>query len=155
MKSPASIRVHNSQRKVRVALPALQAFAAAALQTASAMKPRKGGVLSQLEGVHVILVSDARIAALHQQFMNIAGPTDVITFHHGEIFISVETAKANARRYRTTIDAEVRLYIAHGLLHLVGFDDTTAAASRTMAKTQERIVARAEAAMSAASRRLK
>ena len=142
-----SIRVHNSQRKLRVALPKLQAFADAALEIASSMKPRKGGVLLALQQVDVILVSDARIAALHQQFMNIAGPTDVITFHHGEVFVSVETAKANARRYRTTTNAEIRLYIAHGILHLLGFNDTTAAAARMMAKTQERIVAQAEALM--------
>lgn len=147
MKSRPSIRVFNSQRKVRVTLLRLQAFADAALALASGMTPRKGGVLAELPQVDVILVSDARIAALHQQFMNIAGPTDVITFHHGEIFVSVETAKANARRFRTTSDAEIRLYIAHGLLHLQGFSDKTAAAARTMAKTQERIVAEAEAAM--------
>ena len=147
MKSCPSIRVHNSQRKLRVALPKLQGFAQAAVEIASRMKPLKGGVLAELPQVDVILVSDARIAALHQQFMNIAGPTDVITFHHGEIFVSVETAKANARRFRTNTDAEIRLYIAHGILHLLGFNDTTAAAARTMAKTQERIVAEAEAAM--------
>lgn len=147
MKSRSSIRVHNAQRKVRVALPELQAFADAALEIAAGMKQRKGGVLAELEQVDVILVSDARIAALHQQFMHIAGPTDVITFHHGEIFVSVETAKANARRFRTTTGAEIRLYIAHGILHLLGLDDKTAAAARAMAKTQERIVAQAEAAM--------
>ena len=147
MKSCPSIRVHNSQRKLRVALPKLQAFAHAALEIASGMKPRKGGVLAKLQQVDVILVSDSRIAALHQQFMDIAGPTDVITFNHGEIFVSVETAKSNARRFRTTTDAEIHLYIAHGILHLLGFDDTTAAAARAMARTQERIVAQAEAAM--------
>ena len=147
MKSRPSICVHNLQRKVRVALPKLQAFADVALEIACGMKPRKGSVLPELQQVAVILVSDARIAALHRQFMNIAGPTDVITFHHGDIFISVETAQANARRYRTTTDAEIRLYIAHGILHLLGFDDKRAAAARTMARTQERLVAQAEAAM--------
>lgn len=145
MNSRPAIRVHNSQRKVRVALPKLQAFADAALEIASGMKPPKGSVLPELQQVDVMLVSDGRIAALHQQFMNIAGPTDVITFHHGEIFVSAETAKANARRYRTTPNAEIRLYIAHGILHLLGFDDTTPTAARMMAKTQERIVAQAEA----------
>lgn len=147
MKRSASIRVHNSQRKVRVALPKLQAFADAAFNIALRMKPRAGGVLQQLPQVDAVLVSDAKIAALHKRFMNIGGPTDVITFQHGEIFVSAETAKTNARRYRTTTDAEIRLYIAHGILHLMGLDDTTAAAERTMAKTQERLVAQAEAAM--------
>ncbi len=147
MKSRPSICVQNAQRKVRVDFPALQAFAEAALTAASRTKPRKGSVIDQLQQITIVLVSDARIAALHQQFMNIAGPTDVITFHHGDIVISVDTAKANARSYRTSTEAEIRLYIVHGILHLMGFDDTSASAARTMAKTQERVVARAEALM--------
>lgn len=147
MKASASIHVSNSQRKVRVAVPKLQAFADAALQLALRIKPWKGGVLQELPQLDAVLVSDARIAALHKQFMNIAGPTDVITFQHGEIVISAETAKANARRYRTTTESEIRLYIVHGILHLLGFDDTTQAAARTMAKRQARVVAEAEAAM--------
>ena len=141
------IRVHNSQRKMRVRLPELQAFAEAALRLALAAKPRAGGVLHQLAEVGVVLVSDARIAQLHKRFMNIAGPTDVITFQHGEIFVSVETAETHARRFRSTTDREIRLYIAHGILHLAGYDDTAASAAAAMAKAQERLVSRAEAAM--------
>ena len=141
------IRVHNGQRKMHVHLRELQRFADAAFRVSSRMKPRRGSVLHQLPQIDVMLVSDARIAALHKRFMNIAGPTDVITFQHGEIFVSVETAKANARHFRTTTDSEIRLYIVHGILHLLGFDDTTPAAARAMTKTQARVVARAEAAM--------
>jgi probable rRNA maturation factor len=147
MTSAPTIRVRNSQRKVRVELPRLQTFAREALRAALQMKPRGRGGLHELEEVHVILVSDARIAALHEQFMQIAGPTDVITFQHGDIFISTETAQANSRRFGSSTDAEIRLYIAHGILHLLGFDDTTAAAARLMAKAQDRLVRAAEAAM--------
>jgi probable rRNA maturation factor len=147
MTAEPTIHVRNLQRKVRVELAALQTFADSALQLALSLKPRRGAVLQGLPRVDVILVSDARMAALHEQFMQIAGPTDVITFQHGEIFISTETARANARRFRSTTDSEIRLYIAHGLLHLLGFDDTTASAARTMAKAQARLVAAAEAAM--------
>ncbi len=54
--------------------------------------------------VNVVLVSDRRMAALHQRFMQIAGPTDVLTFQHGEIVVSVETAQANAARFRSSTD---------------------------------------------------
>ncbi len=146
MKPAPTIRVRNSQRKVRVELARLQTFAASALQAALRLKARGGGGLHELEEVVVVLVSDARIAALHEQFMQIAGPTDVITFQHGDIFISTETAEANARRFRTSTEREIRLYIAHGILHLLGFDDTTPAAARVMGKAQERLVRAAEAA---------
>ena len=145
MNTAPLIRVYNSQRKVRVAVPELQAFADAALKIALRMKRRKGGVLQRLPQLDVVVVSDQRISALHRQFMNIAGPTDVITFQHGEIFVSAETAKANARRFRTSTEAEIRLYMVHGILHLLGFDDTTPAAARAMSKTQERLVAEAGA----------
>lgn len=132
---------------MRVDLRALQRFADAALCIAVEMKRRRGSVLHQLPGIDVIIISDARMAALHKRFMNIAGPTDVITFQHGEIFVSAETAKANARRFRSTSDTEIRLYIVHGILHLMGFDDTTPAAARAMMKTQARLVAKADAAL--------
>ena len=41
--------------------------------------------------------------AIHRRFMGIAGPTDVITFQHGEIFISVETARRQAQAHRTSL----------------------------------------------------
>ncbi len=145
MSAAPSVRVRNSQRKLRVNVSALQAFADLALRILLESKTRLGGVLRTLAQVDVLLVSDRRIAELHKRFMGIAGPTDVITFQHGEIFVSTETARANARRFGTTTDAEIRLYIVHGLLHLAGFDDTTAAAARAMAQTQNRIVASAHA----------
>ena len=158
MNAAPTIRVHNAQRKVAVSVEELQAFAEAAVSVARRIKLRRGASFATLNQIDVLLVSDARIAALHKRFMSIAGPTDVITFQHGDIVVSAETAKANARRFRTTTDAEIRLYIAHGILHLIGFDDTTAAAAREMAKRQERLVAAATAEIerrAAASGRLK
>ena len=43
--------------------------------------------------IFVWLISDRRMAHLHRKFLGLSGPTDVLTFQHGEIFISVETAR--------------------------------------------------------------
>ena len=75
--------------------------------------------------------------------MNDPSPTDVITFQHGEIVISVETAKRQARQFATSLDHELRLYLVHGLLHLHGFDDKTAAGAREMKRVQDKLAARA------------
>ena len=99
-------------------------------------------MLNDRREIDVVLVSDKRIADIHQRFMKQPGPTDVITFQHGEIFISTETAKRQARQYNTTIEHELRLYIAHGLLHLCGLDDKTPAGAAEMKRIQERLVAR-------------
>jgi probable rRNA maturation factor len=126
-----AITVRNLQRKHRLDCDALQQFAIRALKKISK---------DSLGQFNVLLVSDRRMAALHRQFMNIAGPTDVITFQHGEIFVSVDTAKRNARRFHSSSNDEVQLYIVHGLLHLHGYDDKTAAGARAMEKAQGRIV---------------
>ena len=55
--------------------------------------------------------------------MDIEGATDVITFDHGEIIVSIETAILNAEKYNHTWQRELFLYMIHGLLHLVGHDD--------------------------------
>jgi probable rRNA maturation factor len=127
----------------RVDVATLRHFAKRALDACLELPRRKSGGLSRLGQVEVVLVSDKRIAAIHQQFMNDAAPTDVITFQHGEIVISVETAKRQAQEFGTSVDHELRLYLVHGLLHLLGFDDKTAAAAKEMKRVQEKLVAEA------------
>ena len=51
------------------------------------------------------------------------GPTDVITFEHGEIIVSATTAERQARREDETLDRELARYIIHGVLHLNGHLD--------------------------------
>ena len=138
---PPAITVRDRQRMVPVKLAALQDFAERALPECLKIAGRKPGVLTRLAEVSVILVSDRRMAELHQRFLQQPGATDVITFHHGEIFISTETARRQARRFGSSLDHELRLYIAHGLLHLHGFDDKEARSSAEMKRTQEKLVA--------------
>ena len=140
----SSVSVRNLQRATRVDLRQLRQFASRARQLCLARWSRRKSPLRSLTNVDVLLISDQRMAALHEQFMHISGPTDVITFQHGEIFISVDTARENARHFRTSLDDELRLYIVHGLLHLHGFDDKSPAAAHKMATAQKRIVAEAK-----------
>jgi probable rRNA maturation factor len=132
--------VHNRQRKIGADRAALEIFARASL--ALCVK-KKGNRLTNIEEINVILISDRRMSQLHRQFMGIAGSTDVITFQHGEIFISVETARSQARVYGTSLERELGLYLVHGLLHLCGLDDSTPSGRRQMERAQERIVRRA------------
>ena len=126
---PTHISVRNGQRAVRVDVASLAEFAQRALETCTVLPGRRSFPLGE---VAVLLVSDRRIARLHRKFMDVTGPTDVITFQHGEIFISVQTARRHARRFGNSLLHELQLYIVHGLLHLRGFDDTKAADTRRM-----------------------
>lgn len=140
MKTPSlpQISVFNRQRKVKLDRMALEEFARRALV---ACAHERGTGLARLPQVDVVFVSDRRMSELHRRFMQIAGPTDVITFQHGEVFISVETAERQAKTHRTSVLYELRLYLVHGLLHLHGFDDREENDRAVMAALQERIVA--------------
>lgn len=103
----------------------------------------RGSVLRGVPEISFVLVSDARIAALHDEFMCDPTPTDVITFHHGEIVISAETARREARRRQLPLPAEITRYAVHGLLHLAGWSDADAGAASDMRIMQEKILRRA------------
>ena len=137
-----SVTIINRQRGIAVDLTSLQEFASRAL-TECLKLHRASNPLSTLPEVSVVLVSDRRIAEIHRRFMDAPEPTDVITFQHGEVFISTQTAKRQARQFGTSIRHELRLYLVHGLLHLAGFDDKTPAGAAEMRRVQERIVASA------------
>ena len=100
--------------------------------------------LTEVElGIH--LVSAPLMAQVNQQYLQHQGSTDVITFDHslvpvtgstvptpvhGELFICVEDADAQATEFRTSWQEEVTRYIIHGILHLCGFDDLKPARRR-------------------------
>ena len=128
----------NRQRKFRLPAGELLAFAEQVaplvLNIARSKIP---------DEILVVLVSDRKIAAIHQQFMGIADATDVITFQHGEIVVSVETAARQAGEYETDLFHELRLYVTHGILHLAGYDDHSEEGFREMVKAQNELVQRA------------
>ena len=138
-RTPPPIEVRNVQRKVRVSTGSLQRFA----NTASALvweHKRPRAEIASVPEITVLIVSDRRMAALHQEFCGLAAPTDVLTFQHGEIVISAETAARQARIFHSNFTAEIQLYLLHGLLHLAGFDDVTAQQQKRMQQLQNKLL---------------
>jgi probable rRNA maturation factor len=134
------ISVQNSQRKISVNVAELERFAGHAVQHSLQVQQRKRTDLRKLREVFVWLISDRRMALLHRKFLGHSGPTDVMTFQHGEIFISIDTARHHARIFGNSLVHELKLYIVHGLLHLHGFDDQTRSNARKMKAAQEKIL---------------
>jgi len=97
-------------------------------------------LLRDLDEVEINLTSDETIAGVHGEFMDDPTPTDVITFHHGEIFVSVETAGREAQNHGNSVAEEILLYIIHGLLHLNGHTDLVEVERNQMTREQERIL---------------
>lgn len=99
--------------------------------------------------VGVLLVGDKEMARLNEDFLQHAGTTDVLAFGyvadrrrslHGEVFICVDEALKQARRFRTTWQKEVVRYLTHGLLHFQGYDDSTPARRGRMKAVEDVIV---------------
>ncbi len=137
---PLRINVGNRQRKIPVNAVGLENFAAKAVRCCLEAHKTKTTELATLRDIFVWLISDRRMSQLHQQFLGETGSTDVLTFQHGEIFISAETAKRHAHIFGNSLMRELQRYIVHGLLHLHGFDDRTRAQARKMRRMQGKIL---------------
>jgi probable rRNA maturation factor len=136
------ISVRNLQRTNRVNAAALERFATKAVRHCLQVRKRKQTDLRELRDIFVWLISDRRMARLHRQFLGQTNPTDVLTFQHGEIFISVDMAKRQAHMFGNSLMRELQLYIVHGFLHLHEIDDRTPSGARTMKRMQEKILSR-------------
>ena len=84
----------------------------------------------KLGDVNVILCNDPSILEINTQFLGHDYYTDIITFDYseenllnGELYISIDTVKANALEYQQEFLVELHRVIIHGFLHLIGFDD--------------------------------
>jgi rRNA maturation RNase YbeY len=137
------LSLRNRQRTRRLNLGLLRRIARALLEE---FLPRK-----QFE-LGLILTGATEMARLNESYLRHAGPTDVIAFDYsnakqrdwidGEIFICVDEALVQARRFHTTWQGEVVRYLVHGVLHLCGYDDKSSARRRTMKAVENRLVRR-------------
>lgn len=96
-----------------------------------AVLDEQGGFESPSGELSIALVSKREISRIHGQFMQDVSPTDVITFPGdsdeglaGEICVCPEVARDYALQNSEDFSHELALYLAHGYLHLCGFNDT-------------------------------
>lgn len=94
------------------------------------------------EGLGVYFVTKKKITELHKEFFEDPTPTDCISFpidefYLGEIFICPNVAKSYAKKKKMDPYEEVKLYIIHSILHLIGFDDMTPGKKRIMQKKEK------------------
>jgi probable rRNA maturation factor len=117
----------------------------------------------------IYLVAEPEMTRLNETFLQHAGSTDVIAFDyvkvvgqasslshskipnigdrqdacptlHGEIFICVDEAVWQARKFRTSWQSEIARYLVHGVLHLLGHDDSRAGDRRKMKRAENRLL---------------
>jgi probable rRNA maturation factor len=91
--------------------------------------------------ISLAFVDNPTIHRLNQRYLQHDEPTDVLSFPlsepnskrlAGELVISAEIARTQAASHGHDVQAELALYVIHGLLHLCGYDDQTDAGAKDM-----------------------
>src|ERR1017187_5142895 len=87
----------------------------------------------KLDHINYIFCSDKYLFELNQKYLDHDTYTDIITFDfsekkgfiYGEIYISIQRVKANAKKFGTTFLHELHRVMIHGIIHLCGYTDKT------------------------------
>jgi probable rRNA maturation factor len=124
------ISIASPQEKVVVDRGRLREVARTVLEGENVARPE----------ISLAFVDNATIHALNKRYLDHDEPTDVLSFPlaegggrlAGELVIGVEVAKEQAAERGHDVQAELALYVIHGLLHLCGYDDHEPAAAARM-----------------------
>lgn len=108
------------------------------LQRVAAAEGRK------IESLSYVFASDPFVASLNRKFLRHNTYTDILTFDYSEngpltaeIYISIARVRENAKEFGEPFSRELRRVIVHGLLHLLGYDDTTPREAARMRRKEE------------------
>lgn len=114
---------------------------------AKAAKKMTGGELQ------LVLTSDRAIRLINKEYRGLDKPTDVVSLSYfdqpafpgkedltGEIIISVDTAKRQAKEHKKTLKQELQFLFVHGVLHVFGYDHEDAGERKIMFELQDSIL---------------
>ena len=124
------ITIKNFQKKIPV-------YPARIKKTILKILSKEG--LKKSGAITVCFVNERKIKELNLEYHHKNAPTDVLTFDLSEkgnlladIVVSTDAAIQNAKSFKTTPFYELNLYVIHGILHLLGYDDKTAKGRKIM-----------------------
>ena len=91
-----------------------------------------------------ILCTDHHLAKINRKYLKTRMLTDVIAFDYGDsktisgdVFISLDRVKENAKKFNVSVTNELRRIMVHGILHLLGFSDKTKAGKAEMTRKED------------------
>lgn len=100
--------------------------------------------IKRIGDISIIFCSDNYILDVNIKYLQHDYFTDIITFDYcegqklsGDLFISIDSVRENARFYGTEFEDELNRVIVHGVLHLIGYDDHTEADQKTMRSKED------------------
>lgn len=116
----------------------------------------------QAATISLAIVDDPTMHRLNREFLQHDYPTDVLSFVldrddkklDGEIIVSADTAASSCDEFGWSAQDEMTLYVIHGLLHLVGFDDHSSADRRRMRAKEKEYLDRLQIVSASGMRRV-
>jgi len=137
------VDIRNPQDKVRLSESKILRCARAALKSMSEDKAELG----------LLFVDDSYIKRLNWKYRKVNSRTDVLAFAMregqglpkdsqilGDVVISAETAKREAKNRGIALQDELNLYVVHGVLHLLGYDDENPRERKKMRAKEKEIL---------------
>jgi probable rRNA maturation factor len=110
----------------------------------------KGEQVKESGWINICFVDNAQIKKFNAKFLKTKSSTDVLAFNLSEkkerkiiladIMISTQEALKQAANFKTTPDYELSLYVVHGLLHILGFNDRSRGEKKLMRKKESQYV---------------
>jgi len=129
-----TIRIYNETEQKGIPRKALQTSITSVLQHFGKRNAQ----------INIILTDDKTILEMNKKFLNHNYITDVISFDLseseelilGEIYICLPQAERQAKEYKTTFKNELLRLAIHGILHILGFDDSTSKEKKEMTRLE-------------------
>ncbi len=95
----------------------------------------------------VVFCSDEELMKMNREYLQHDYYTDVISFDYsdgnivsGDIYISIDRVRENARKLKISTQNEIMRIVGHGVLHLIGFKDKTTSEKKIMTREEEKFL---------------
>lgn len=141
-----NIEIHNEQRRIQIDIEEIKKVPEKFLRY---LKQKNNSSLN------IIFVTTPKIKRINKKYFKKDKITDVIAIepgsfdknpkqvfssYLGDIIICTQAAKGNSKIFNTTLEKELNLYVAHGILHLLGYDDLTKKNRSKMRKKERELL---------------
>ena len=103
-----------------------------------------------VSNLEINFISGEDIHAINKSYLKHDYTTDIITFNYsdslqqidGEIFISIDDALSNSKKFRVTLSDELVRLVIHGILHLLGYDDQNLTDKKIMKLLENKLLSK-------------
>jgi rRNA maturation RNase YbeY len=107
-------------------------------------------LIFSVSNLEINFISDKSILDINKTYLKHDYTTDIITFNYskiidhidGEIFISIEDAIENSKKYKVSLSDELVRLVIHGVLHLLGYDDLNTSDKKIMKRLENKLLSK-------------